>query len=357
MGEGGQTPEKGTLQVFRKLVEDARLDDAPQIGNLVKRNLEDCLAAKYHSEDQANSVPALWHRFLKDIREVFPFVVNRKFTDIPKHGTRSEIFADIQELILNKWLKEATLSHQNIAYAAYLISHTQFADEFGFTATEIDFEFLGMPFEEMFGVPMPSTTSGAIELLTLYRRQTLEKQPGKDARIGLDVSHSSPTGRTATSEVSNGEQLPSKKREATTACIPFSKFKMLVLEGLAQGSDSVGRNDYRSIVGTALSEFKKSRAKKSVMADGTASRIESWSEWIFEVPFDDEMERIIMFTASRVMEMRKGHGHIVHSLAAHYRLHEILEDRRWADTIDNAVFGETVEAHFGSPVFSKTTTP
>ena len=124
MGIYGQRPEKNTLNIFAKLIEGERRHDAPPVGHLIKSMLGESLRIHYYIEGANNSVPALWHRFFVDIREVFPSAIGVRYTGGKKNTSLEDIYWDIKENILPKWGPQVPNGHPKLSVAAYLCAHT-----------------------------------------------------------------------------------------------------------------------------------------------------------------------------------------------------------------------------------------
>lgn len=136
------------------------MPDAPEISGLVKDFLTPVLVDRRFDEDHI-IVGEIWRLFIEDLS---------KYTRKPKFVRLSRNTNDyIQDNVLDKWSKNRTEAHLDIVLAAYHYAHRSSNEAFARAANEIDKAFLGQPFEEMFGAPVPMTDEAASEIENAYQ--------------------------------------------------------------------------------------------------------------------------------------------------------------------------------------------
>lgn len=148
------------LNRFGNLVQEGSMPDAPEISGLVKDFLTPVLVDQ--SFDEGHIIAGeIWRLF---IGELSKYLHNPKFVRFSRHTNEY-----IQVNVLDKWSKNRTEAHLDIVLAAYYYAHTSSNETFARAANEIDKAFLGQPFEEMFGAPVPMTDEEASEIENAYR--------------------------------------------------------------------------------------------------------------------------------------------------------------------------------------------
>lgn len=124
---------------------------------------------------------------------------------------------------------------------------------------------------------------------------------------------------------------------------------------ITKGSEKGNRvAEFREAVGEQVLRFKH---EYMTITGHTDHRDGRWRAWLMDVPFDDDIRKIVeKINDSTVSGLKDKQSNIELYVAIYYRFHAVLEDMSFADAIDRLVFGNPLSEK-GRSVFIRDTRP
>ena len=142
---------------------------------MVKSKLRPYLKNRYDIDAKNLSQEVLWWKFLRDIKDSLGGSIGNDYLTSERDRSGRDGPTRIKTNILGKWSESGTERREDIAFLAYYYAHTCIDTELGNPANEIDVAFIGEPFEDRFGEPVPRTVVAAEQLIALEKHRKKHK--------------------------------------------------------------------------------------------------------------------------------------------------------------------------------------
>ena len=114
--------------------------------------IKDVITPHLQGEFKDIQVYIAWKELLREIYEIYPIDKIKNYIDKPEQ---------IKETLFPQWRPEATKAHKDIAAAAYFLFKTSPDSSRRHLADKIDEKLFKAPFEDVFGIPFPTTEEDA----------------------------------------------------------------------------------------------------------------------------------------------------------------------------------------------------